>query len=88
MKINVTFDLTPEELRRAMGLPDVQQFQQELFASMLEKMKSGEEGYDALSLYQPMFTEGMNVMGQFQKMMLNMMSGVSVSSADKNNDQG
>ncbi|MCT7358536.1 MAG: hypothetical protein COB09_08730 [Thalassobium sp.] len=85
MKINVTFDLTPEELRRAMGLPDVQEFQQELFASMLEKMKSGEEGYDAMSLYQPMFNEGMNAMGQFQKMMLSMMSGASSSSSDKNN---
>ncbi|MBU2039404.1 MULTISPECIES: DUF6489 family protein [Oceanospirillaceae] len=83
MKINVTFDLTPEEFRRVMGLPDVQEFQKELFASMLEKMKSGEDGYDAMSLYQPMFNEGMNAMGQFQKMMLSMMSGAS--SSDKEN---
>ncbi len=83
MKINVTFDLTPEEFRRVMGLPDVQEFQKELFASMLEKMKSGEDGYDAMSLYQPMFNEGMNAMGQFQKMMLSMMSGTS--SSDKEN---
>ncbi len=83
MKINVTFDLTPEEFRRVMGLPDVQEFQKELFASMLEKMKSGEDGYDAMSLYQPMFSEGMNAMGQFQKMMLSMMSGAS--SSDKEN---
>jgi hypothetical protein len=66
-----------------MGLPDVQEFQKELFASMLEKMKSGEDGYDAMSLYQPMFNEGMNAMGQFQKMMLSMMSGAS--SSDKEN---
>ncbi|UXD87996.1 DUF6489 family protein [Thalassolituus hydrocarboniclasticus] len=83
MKINVTFDLTPEEFRRVMGLPDVQEFQKELFASMLEKMKSGEDGYDAMSLYQPMFNEGMNAMGQFQKMMMSMMSGAS--SSDKEN---
>jgi hypothetical protein len=75
MQINVTFDMTPEEFRRVMGLPDVQQFQQELFAQMLEKMKSGEEGYDAMSLYQPLITESMNAMGQFQKVMMNMMSG-------------
>lgn len=83
MKINVTFDLTPEEFRRVMGLPDVQEFQKELFASMLEKMKSGEDGYDAMSLYQPMFNEGMNAMGQFQKMMMSVMSGAS--SSDKEN---
>jgi hypothetical protein len=75
MQINVTFDMTPEEFRRVMGLPDVQQFQQELFAQMLEKMKSGEDGYDAMSLYQPLITESMNAMGQFQKVMMNMMSG-------------
>jgi hypothetical protein len=75
MQINVTFDMTPEEFRRVMGLPDVQHFQQELFAQMLEKMKSGEEGYDAMSLYQPLITESMNAMGQFQKVMMNMMSG-------------
>ncbi|WP_419810978.1 DUF6489 family protein [Bacterioplanoides sp.] len=75
MKINVTFDMTPDEFRRVMGLPDVQQFQQELFNQMMEKMQSGEEGYDPLSLYQPMMKEGMNAMGQFQNMMFNMMSG-------------
>ncbi|MCY0965845.1 DUF6489 family protein [Parathalassolituus penaei] len=77
MQINVTFDLTPEEFRRVMGLPDVQQFQQELFNQMLEKMKSGEEGYDPMALYQPLIAESMNAMGQFQQVMLNMMSGKS-----------
>lgn len=81
MKINVTFDLTPEEFRQVMGLPDVQEFQQELFNTMLQKMQSGEEGYDAMSLYQPMVKESLNAMGQFQNLMFSMMSGA----ADKNN---
>lgn len=83
MKINVTFDMTPEEFRRVMGLPDVQQFQQELFSNMMEKMQSGEEGYDPMSLYQPMMKEGMNAMSQFQNMMIKMMSGNIV---DNSND--
>lgn len=83
MKINVTFDMTPDEFRRVMGLPDVQQFQQELFNQMLEKMQSGEEGYDPLSLYQPMMKEGMSAMGQFQNMMFNMMSGANSSDQEK-----
>lgn len=37
MKINVEIDLTPEELRRFMGLPDVQGFQQQ----MLERFSEG-----------------------------------------------
>ncbi|ASP40415.1 hypothetical protein CHH28_17790 [Bacterioplanes sanyensis] len=75
MKINITFDMTPDEFRRLMGWPDVAEFQRELFEQMLTKMQSGEDGYDPLSLYQPMMKEGMNSMSQFQSMMFNMMSG-------------
>lgn len=77
MQINVTFDMTPEEFRKIMGLPDVQEFQQEFFNTVLDKMRSGEDGYDPVSLYQMMFNESMNAMGQFQKVMMGMMSGTS-----------
>lgn len=75
MKINVTFDMTPEEFRKVLGLPDVQEFQQTFFNTLLEKMKAGEEGYDPMSLYQPMMNESLNAMGQLQKMMFGMMPG-------------
>ncbi|MFY9180598.1 MAG: hypothetical protein WAO12_12610 [Venatoribacter sp.] len=68
MKINVTFDLTPEEFRKAMGWPDVQEFQQEFFNTMLEKVKNGEDGFDAMGLYQSMLQGSMNSMNQFQNM--------------------
>ena len=85
MKINIEFDMTPEELRRTMGLPDVQEFQQEVMKTMMEKMVSGEEGYDALSLFQPMMKEGLNGMEQMQKTMMNMMSGyMNGNSSGKN----
>ena len=74
MKINVNFDLTPEEFRRAMGLPDVQEFQQEFFKIMLEKMQAGEEGYDAFSLYQSMMKEGMDGFGKMQNMLFSAMN--------------
>jgi len=77
MKVNLTFDMTPEEFRKVLGLPDVQEFQQEFFNTLLEKMKAGEEGYDPVSLYQPMFNESMNAVSQFQNMMMNMMAGQS-----------
>ncbi|WP_221801266.1 DUF6489 family protein [Oceanobacter mangrovi] len=83
MQINITFDMTPEEFRRIFGLPDVQQFQQEVFSQMLEKMHKGEEGYDPMSLYGPMFNESMNVMNQFQKAMFSMMQG---KTPEKSND--
>jgi hypothetical protein len=74
MKVNVTLDMTPEEFLRLLGLPDAQQFQQEVFNQMMEKMKAGEEGYDPMSLYQPLMENGMNAMSEFQRVMMSMMS--------------
>lgn len=73
MKVNVTFDMTPEEFRRLLGLPDVQQFQSDVFNQMMEKMKAGEEGYDPISIYQPMMEKGIGAMADFQQNMMTMM---------------
>lgn len=43
MKINVEIDLTPEELRRFMGLPDVQGWQQQMLESMTENLTRDQE---------------------------------------------
>lgn len=83
MKINIEFDMTPEELRRAMGLPDVTDFQDQIMKAMIEKMMMGEEGYDAMSLFKPMMNEGMKSMDQVQKTFINMMSGYMGSAQDK-----
>ncbi|WP_036534448.1 DUF6489 family protein [Oceanobacter kriegii] len=83
MKINVTFDMTPEEFRQVLGLPDVQNFQQEVFNQMLEKMHNGEDGYDPMALYKPMFNESMTAMSQFQQMMFKMMGGKSPENSNE-----
>ena len=43
MKINVEIDLTPEELRRFMGLPDVQGWQQEMLEQFTNNIQSSQE---------------------------------------------
>ncbi|MEM7078833.1 MAG: DUF6489 family protein [Pseudomonadota bacterium] len=43
MKINVEVDITPEELRRFMGLPDVQEWQQQMIESFSENIASSQE---------------------------------------------
>ncbi len=83
MKINIEFDMTPEELRRAMGLPDVQEFQNEVMKDMMEKMMSGEEGYDAMSLFKPMMAESVKSMDQVQKTFVNLMAGYMSGSSAK-----
>ncbi|PMR73880.1 hypothetical protein [Billgrantia endophytica] len=86
MKINVEFDLTPDEFRRSLGLPDVEAFQQDLLNRIYKQMESGVEGYDPMSLMQPFLqqqglpqgltqglSQGLASFGTYQQMMLDML---------------
>lgn len=42
MKINIELELTPEELRRFMGLPDVQGFQQQMLERFTESLQASQ----------------------------------------------
>ena len=53
MKITVNFDITPEEMRKLFGLPDVEAFQRQLMDDIRERMMTGAEGYDPVKLFQP-----------------------------------
>lgn len=52
MKINITIDITPEELREALGLPDFNSFNQNLMKKMTEKFESGK--FDTESFFKSM----------------------------------
>ncbi|MGO2009868.1 hypothetical protein [Vreelandella alkaliphila] len=101
MKINVEFDLTPDEFRQSLGLPDVEAFQQSLLENIQRQMESGEDGYDPMNLMrpflqQPMMQQGLSQglanFGTYQQMMLDMLrkAGSSGSGAEQDGgtDQG
>jgi len=67
MKITVDLDITPEELRKLFGLPDVEAFQRELMDDIRERMASGAEGYDPLKLFQPYLSGTLASWDLFQK---------------------
>ena len=69
MKINIEIDLTPEEFRKLMGWPDVHEFQNEIFEQIRNKMVTGVEGYDPLSVMQPYMAQSAGAMDAFQKLM-------------------
>jgi len=50
MKIRLEFDISATELRRVLGLPDVEQLQKEVIDAIRERMVAGVEGFDPLSL--------------------------------------
>ncbi len=43
MKINVEVDITPEEMRRFLGLPDVQEWQQSMIDTVAENLSNSHE---------------------------------------------
>jgi len=69
MKISVDLDITPEELRKLFGLPDVEAFQRQLMDDLRERMAAGAEGYDPAKLFQPYVSGTMASWDMFQKLM-------------------
>lgn len=75
MKVRFEIDMTPEEFRKAFGLPEVAPFYDELVTEVIQKMQSGEEGYDPFTLLQPMMKSGFSSFEKAQQTMMAMMSG-------------
>ncbi len=68
MHVKVDVDITPEEVRRLMGLPDVHGFQQEIMDRIRQQMLAGTEGYDPLTLFRPFIEQTASSMESFQKL--------------------
>lgn len=71
MKISVDVEITPEEMRKLFGLPDVEDFQRQLMNDIRERMVAGSEGYDPIKLFQPYVAGTMAGWDLFQKMLTN-----------------
>lgn len=82
MNFRIDIEMTPEELRQALGLPDVTGLQQEMIAKVREQMEAGVDGYDPLTLLKPYLTNGIGSMEAFQKLLFNMMSQYGSSKHD------
>ncbi|MDR5875660.1 hypothetical protein LPL18_011045 [Halomonas sp. CUBES01] len=96
MKINVEFDLTPDEFRQALGLPDVEAFQQNLLENIQRQMESGVEGYDPMSLMRPYLqqpmmqqglSQGLSNFGTYQQMMLDMLKQAGNTSSNASEEE-
>jgi len=74
MNFKIDIEMTPDELRRALGLPDVSELQQDMIAKVREQMEAGVDGYDPLTLLKPYLNNGIGSMEAFQKLLFSMMS--------------
>jgi hypothetical protein len=53
MNFRVDIEITPQELRKLLGLPDVEALQREMMDDLRKRMLEGVDGYDPVKLFQP-----------------------------------
>lgn len=88
MNFKIDVEMTPEELRQVLGLPDVAALQQDMLDQVRQRMESGAEGYDPMTLFKPYLTGGLGSMEAFQALLLKMMSNYPAANAKKDSDKG
>jgi len=86
MKINVTMDTTPAELREFLGLPEVQSLQSEMIEKIREQMQAGGEGFDPLSMMRPFIAPNLQSMESMQRAFWNSMSAMGQAAGPKRED--
>lgn len=67
MKINIELDMTPEEARRLMGLPDLTALQGEMLDQMRKRMKAAVDSSDPQALMRAWMPLGAQGFEEFQK---------------------
>ncbi|MGH6877916.1 MAG: DUF6489 family protein [Rhizomicrobium sp.] len=68
MKLHIDLDLSPDEARRMMGLPDVAKLQEKLTAEMEKRMMAAlETASDPEAMLKTWFSWGSQGMEQFQR---------------------
>ena len=80
MKVKINLEMTPQEARAVMGLPDVEQLQEKLMAEIYQRMsesvKDMSDPEKLLKMYMPLGNQSME---QFQKMMSMFTPGASAT---------
>lgn len=68
MKINIELDISPEEVRRLYGLPDLSAVHKTLSETINESLNQGDES-TLSSLLSPVISTGMNSLESYQKLL-------------------
>jgi uncharacterized protein DUF6489 len=66
MKVNIELDMTPEEARRLMGLPDVAAMQERMAKEIERRMKEALQSSDPAAMLKAWFPMGGDALQQFQ----------------------
>lgn len=67
MKVNIEIDMTPEEARKMMGLPDVSALQAKFLEEMESRMRAAMDTSDPEAMMKAWMPMAMPVFEQFQR---------------------
>ena len=67
MKVNIELDMTPEEARKLMGLPDVTKLQDKMLAEMERRMKAALDTSDPQAMLKAWMPMGGQGFEEFQR---------------------
>jgi len=70
MKIRVDVEVSPEEVRTLIGLPDVKGLQDDAVQYVRDKMAQGVEGFEASALLRQFVPEAIQTANALQKMLM------------------
>ena len=68
MKIHFDIDITPQELRTLLGLPDIEPLQQEMLEILRRNIATGVEGFDPMALMRPWLPPHLQTLEAFQQL--------------------
>ena len=84
MKLNISVDCTPQELRDFLGWPDVGAVQQQMLERVSQAISEGNAGIDPVSMMSPFLAPNTQAMEMMQKAFLQtMQSTMSAGSGSK-----
>ena len=83
MKIDVSIEADPAELREFLGLPEVQSLQAEMIEKIREQMQAGAEGFDPASIMRPFIAPNLQSMEAMQRAFWDGLSAVTTATGDR-----
>ncbi len=82
MKIKVEFELTPQEFRESLGLPNISALQDEALAMLKNRITSDVENIDLAEIIESWFTQGIAASRKVQELVVSAASSILVGESD------
>lgn len=82
MKIKVEFELTPQEFRESLGLPNISALQDEALAMLRDRITTNVENLDLAEIVESWFSQGIAASRKVQEILVSAASSVLDGESD------